>query len=65
MGKVRVPSYKADWKVTMPTPETIHISYFMEVDPGGSAPAWLLNMFADKGPYGTFSGLSDELKKYN
>ena len=61
-GRQRISHYKASWKVTMPTANTIHIVYFMEVDPGGSLPAWLANSFADKGPYHTFSNLADKLK---
>lgn len=62
-GLVRVSHYKANWKVTMPTNKTIHISYILEIDPGGNIPAWLANTFAEKGPFGTFSNLSEELKK--
>ncbi len=62
-GNVRVPHYKADWKVTMPTANTIQISYLLEIDPGGDIPAWIANSFADKGPYGTFSNMAEELKK--
>lgn len=62
-GKVRVTHYKASWKVTMPTANSIQISYFLEVDPGGSIPAWIANSFADKGPYGTFSNIAEQLKK--
>ena len=61
--KVRVPHYKASWKVTMPTANTIRIYYIVEVDPGGSIPAWISNMFADEGPYGSFSNLAEELRK--
>lgn len=61
-GRQRITHYKASWKVTMPTANTIHIVYFMEVDPGGSLPAWLANSFADTGPYHTFSNLADKLK---
>jgi len=61
-GKVRVNHYKANWKVMMPTDQTIHITYMLEVDPGGSIPSWIANSFADKGPYGTFSNLADLLK---
>lgn len=61
-GRQRITHYKASWRVTMPTPNTIQIVYFMEVDPGGSLPAWLANSFADKGPYHTFSNLAEKLK---
>ena len=62
-GKVRVPSYAANWRVTMPTPQTIQISYMVEVDPGGSIPAWIANMFVDKGPYESFKKLAEKLLK--
>ncbi len=62
-GKVRVPLYKASWKVTMPSAQTIHINYILEVDPGGNIPSWAANSFADKGPFETFSKLAEQLKK--
>jgi hypothetical protein len=62
-GRERVPHYKASWKVTMPTAQTIQINYLVEINPGGSIPAWIANSYADKGPYGTFLNLADQLKK--
>jgi hypothetical protein len=47
----------------MPSAQTINIIYTIELDPGGSVPAWIANMFADKGPYESFSNLADLLKK--
>jgi START domain len=62
-GKVRVPHLSIDWHVSMPTAKTIHIVYVFEVNPGGDIPAWMVNMFADKGPYETFKKLAVILKK--
>lgn len=62
-GRTRIPHYKASWKVTMPTPGTIQIVYILEIDPGGSLPAWLANSFMEKGPLETFQNLAEELKK--
>lgn len=62
-GLVRVPHYYAHWKVTMPSAQTLHIDYIVEADPGGSIPAWLSNVFVDKGPYETFKKLKDLLQK--
>lgn len=62
-GRQRITHYKASWRVTMPGPNSLHIIYFMEVDPGGSLPAWLANSFADKGPFHTFSNLAEKLKE--
>jgi hypothetical protein len=47
----------------MPAPQTIHINYEVEVDPGGSIPGWIANMFVDKGPFETFSNLAKKLKE--
>ena len=60
---VRVPKYTATWKVTMPAPNQLHISYILDVNPGGSIPTAVVNMFVDKGPYETFRNLSEELRK--
>ena len=60
--KVRVLKAHISWHVTMPTPSTIQITYFFEADPGGSVPGWLVNSFADKGPYETFKNLKKMLK---
>jgi START domain len=61
--KVRVPKLSITWYVTMPSSTSISIVYIFEIDPGGSIPAWLINMFADKGPYESFKKLSAILKK--
>lgn len=61
-GKVRVPRSSINWYVTMPSSTSVRIVYTFEADPGGSMPAWLVNMFADKGPYESFKKLSEILK---
>jgi START domain-containing protein len=62
-GKVRVPRSSVSWYVTMPTAKTINIVYTFEADPGGSLPSWIVNMFADKGPYESFKKLAEILKQ--
>ncbi len=62
-GKVRVPRTSISWNVSMPTAKTINIIYIFEAEPGGSLPAWLTNMFADKGPYESFKKLAQILKR--
>jgi hypothetical protein len=60
---VRVKNYKASWRVSMASSNSIHIHYELELDPGGSIPGWIANMFVSKGPFETFSNLEKELKK--
>ena len=61
-GKVRVQNSNINWHVTRPTATTIHIVYTFEADPGGSIPAWMVNSFADKGPFESFKKLAALLK---
>jgi hypothetical protein len=61
--KVRVSRSLVNWHVTMPSSNSISIVYILEADPGGSVPAWMVNMFIDKGPFESFKKLSGLLKK--
>ena len=61
--KIRIPRSNITWHVTMPTKNTVSIVYVFEADPGGNLPAWVVNSFADKGPYESFKNLSELLKK--
>jgi hypothetical protein len=62
-GKVRIKKSSINWYVTRPSSSTIQIVYTFETDPGGNVPAWLVNSFADKGPYESFRKLAQLLKK--
>ena len=62
-GMVRVPRSDISWYVTMPSAKTISIVYIFDAEPGGSLPAWVVNMFTDKGPYESFKKLSELLKR--
>jgi hypothetical protein len=57
-GQVRIRTFSATWKVKSRNPDQIEIDYILNVDPSGSVPAWLVNMFVSKGPYETFSKLA-------
>lgn len=62
-GKVRIRFSDINWYVTSPAANKIKILYTFETDPGGNVPAWLVNSFADKGPYESFKKLAELLKK--
>jgi hypothetical protein len=62
-GIVRIPYFNSWWDVKGDGKNSLRITYFLEVDPGGSVPAWITNMFAAKGPFETFSNLSQILRK--
>jgi len=59
---VRVPLSRETWTVTPLDKTTIKVEYELEIDPGASAPAWLVNTFATKGPFETFQNLKEQIK---
>ena len=60
---VRVRNSYGKWVLTPLQNNMVYIDYTLETDPGGSIPAWLVNMFATKGPMETFKKLKVQLAK--
>lgn len=61
-GVVRLPYFNASWDVRSEGRNKINITYILKMDPGGSVPAGVTNMFVTKGPYETFNNLAEMLK---
>ena len=61
-GLVRIPFSHAEWVVKQ-IGSDLKVNYSLSVDPGGSIPAWLVNMSIAEGPYHTFTNLKKELEK--
>ncbi|HXB44704.1 MAG TPA: START domain-containing protein [Puia sp.] len=57
-GIVRVPFSNETWTVVPIDKSNIRITYHMEIDPGGGAPGWLVNLFAAKAPIESFKYLA-------
>ena len=62
-GIVRVPRAEGKWVITPVARKRVKIVYTLSTDPGGDIPAWLVNMFAAKGPSESFRGLKAQLLK--
>ena len=62
---VRILLSKATWNVSTVSDKMIHVEYFLELDPGGTVPPWLLNLFSTKGPIETFTNLKRKLSSMN
>lgn len=60
---VRVRRSEGKWVLTPTVRHTVKIVYTLHVDPGGNIPAWLVNMFATKGPSESFKALKLQLQK--
>ncbi len=62
-GKVRVPKSVSEWKLVPLKKNYTHVTYTLDIDPGGSIPAWLVNYASIEGPYLSFIKLKDILLK--
>jgi len=60
-GCVRISYIESVWIFNPIGNGSVHISFELEVDPGGNIPAWLINFAVSKGPYNTMIGLIKEL----
>ena len=60
---VRIQQCYSKW-IIVPQPNgQVKIEYVLQVDPGGMVPAWLINLFATKGPLESFKNLRMQVKK--
>jgi len=60
---VRIQHSYSKWLITPLPNSQVKIEYVLEVDPGGNVPAWLVNLFATKGPFDTFKKLREQVRK--
>lgn len=61
-GVVRIMHTVSHWSAT-PRENFVDIVFTLHVDPGGLIPAWLINLFATRGPLETFRNLRNQVKK--
>jgi hypothetical protein len=62
---VKVPFSRGSWSVTTLPKNSIHIDYILQLNPGGSLPAWVLNLFSTKGPLETFENILRKMTDLN
>jgi hypothetical protein len=60
---VRVRHSEGKWIIMPVSKDRVRVEYTLNMDPGGNIPAWLVNMFATKGPYESFRKLKVQLTK--
>jgi START domain len=56
-GLVRVPFSQTIWDIEVINGTDLMVHYFLMVDPGGSVPAWLVNLTIAQRPYDSFKNL--------
>jgi hypothetical protein len=62
-GIVRIDNSVGKWIITPLGPDQINVEYSIHVDPGGTLPAWLVNIFATQAPLQIFRSLRMQLQK--
>jgi hypothetical protein len=62
---VKVLYTKGIWNITTISSKLIHIDYILELNPGGSVPAWVVNYFCTKAPMETFENLKQKMITLN
>jgi hypothetical protein len=62
---VQVPLTKGTWNITTITNKSIHVDYILEMNPGGSLPVWVLNLFSTRGPMETFENIKKKMTGLN
>ena len=62
---VQVPLTRGTWNITTITNKSIHIDYSLEMNPGGSLPVWVLNLFSTKGPMESFENIKKKMNELN
>lgn len=60
---VRIQKSFSRWLITPVSSNKVQVEYILQVDPGGSVPAWLINLFATNGPFESFKKLREQVKK--
>jgi len=62
---VQVPLTRGIWNIVTITKKSIHVDYTLELNPGGSLPGWVLNLFATKGPMESFENIKQKMIALN
>ena len=62
---VQVPMTNATWNVTTISKKIIHVDYILQLNPGGSLPAWMLNLFSTKAPMESFENIKQKMTALN
>jgi len=62
-GIVRITNSTGKWTITPDGIDKVKVEYTLHVEPGGSIPAWMANMFATQGPLEIFKKLKVQIQK--
>jgi hypothetical protein len=64
-GLVKITYTRGEWHVSRKSVNSLHIEYTLELDPGGTIPPWIFNMFIVDGPRETFEKVRKKMTDLN
>lgn len=62
-GLVRIPESSGKWTISSAGAGKVRVEYELQVNPGGSLPAGIVNMFSYEGPFESFRNLQRQVDK--
>jgi hypothetical protein len=62
---LQVTFLKGLWNISTNSKKSIHVDYVLELNPGGSLPSWVINLFSTKGPMETFENIKQKMIALN
>lgn len=62
-GIVRIDHSSGKWVIKPCGCDHVRVEYTLHVEPGGSVPSWMVNMFATEGPMQIFKKMKQQLQK--
>jgi hypothetical protein len=62
-GIIRIKKCEISWVFTPIGNGKVQVDYFLNSDPAGNIPAWMINLAADQGPLNTMALFKEMLKK--
>ncbi len=62
-GLMRVPFCRGQWNIRETADNKLHIDYRIQVETDDVLPAWIINLFATKGPEESFIRLRNHIRK--
>ena len=62
-GLVRIQHSAGKWTISPAGAGKVRVEYVLQVDPGGSLPAGIVNMFSYEGPFESFRSLQRQVDK--
>lgn len=62
---LRVPASRSKWIITEKSKNQLEVHYSIQIDPGGSVPAWLVNWVCANAPLQSFKAIKAQIKKEN